>query len=229
MSIAGVDGCRAGWFYVSIEAGALTWDVVADIDALMACLSPGSLVAIDIPIGLPDAGARVCDRQVRHRLGRRGSSVFPAPVRAVLEAGDYAEACRIRRATEGQAMSLQAWNIVPRVASVDRWLRQGRGRSGRLVEVHPELSFCEMAGGPMAWPKRRHEGRRERLTLLRSAFGAEPEMALAWRRGRGCAADDVLDAFAALWSAQRVAEGRALCLPEDPPRDRFGLPMRILA
>ncbi|MEJ2514916.1 MAG: DUF429 domain-containing protein [Gammaproteobacteria bacterium] len=229
MNIAGVDGCPGGWFYAAVEKGRTSWGVVADVDALMRRLRPPRLVAIDIPIGLPDAGPRACDQEARRALGRRGSSVFPAPVRPVLEAGDYEDACRIRRKVEGKAMSRQAWHIVPRIASVDRWLRQCPERAAELVEVHPELCFREMAGGPLAWPKRRPRGRQERLELLRPFFRNTPDAALGWRRGRAVAADDVLDAFAALWSAKRIVEGRALCMPGLPPRDRFGLPMRIMA
>ncbi|MFL5635521.1 MAG: DUF429 domain-containing protein, partial [Gemmatimonadaceae bacterium] len=42
--------------------------------------------------------------------------------------------------------------------------------------------------------------------------------------------DDILDAFAALWTAERVARGAAITLPHaDPPMDSVGLPMRMLA
>jgi hypothetical protein len=41
--------------------------------------------------------------------------------------------------------------------------------------------------------------------------------------------DDILDAFAALWTAERIAPGEAVTLPEVPPRDRHGLPMEMVA
>jgi len=34
--------------------------------------------------------------------------------------------------------------------------------------------------------------------------------------------DDVLDAFAELWSARRIVSGCAVMLPEDAPRDGAG-------
>lgn len=41
---------------------------------------------------------------------------------------------------------------------------------------------------------------------------------------------DILDAFAALWSADRIARGLALRFPEgEPARDASGLPMVIKA
>ena len=127
-------------------------------------------------------------------------------------------------------MSRQAWNLVGKIREVDGLLGRRAGLDGRVFEVHPELAFRELAGGrPMAFPKRTAAGRAERLGFLAAHFGRDVRDALDWRRGRGCAADDVLDAFAVLWSAHRIRSGRALCLPGEPPRDRAGRPMRILA
>jgi predicted RNase H-like nuclease len=44
----------------------------------------------------------------------------------------------------------------------------------------------------------------------------------------GVARDDILDAMAACWTAERIVSGEALCLPDDPPRDARGLRMEIL-
>ena len=41
--------------------------------------------------------------------------------------------------------------------------------------------------------------------------------------------DDLMDAFAALWTAERVIGGNALVVPANPPVDEFGLRMEILA
>ena len=40
--------------------------------------------------------------------------------------------------------------------------------------------------------------------------------------------DDIQDAIAALWTAHRLARGEAKSLPEHPPTDSTGLPMRIV-
>jgi predicted RNase H-like nuclease len=40
--------------------------------------------------------------------------------------------------------------------------------------------------------------------------------------------DDILDAFAALWTAERITSGVAVTLPENKPLDSTGLPMRIV-
>ena len=60
------------------------------------------IVAVDVPIGLLDAyeiGGRECDRKARRDLEQRGSSVFVPPIRAVLNARCYEEACAVSRAS----------------------------------------------------------------------------------------------------------------------------------
>ncbi|MFN2399112.1 MAG: DUF429 domain-containing protein, partial [Gemmatimonadaceae bacterium] len=46
---------------------------------------------------------------------------------------------------------------------------------------------------------------------------------------REAADDDLLDALVALWSAERLVSGTSISLPPDPPRDRFGLRMEMVA
>lgn len=41
--------------------------------------------------------------------------------------------------------------------------------------------------------------------------------------------DDLLDAFAALWTALRIVDGTALEIPTVPERDELGIPMRMFA
>jgi predicted RNase H-like nuclease len=40
--------------------------------------------------------------------------------------------------------------------------------------------------------------------------------------------NDLLDAFAAPWTAERIARGKAETLPPVPPRDPVGLRMEIV-
>lgn len=223
MSAVGVDGCPAGWA-VATDDGAL--HVVTSLADVLA-LAPG-VVGIDMPIGLTEAGPRACDALARRAIGPRRASVFPTPVRAALAAQTHAEASALHRAADGRGLSAQAFGILPRIRDVDAFLRAQPDAAARVVEVHPEVSFAAMNGSAgLAHAKKTAEGRAERLALLAPAFGAAPETA-----GRGVprsalALDDVLDAFAALWSARRVASGTAHRLPEPPPLDVHGLPMAI--
>ena len=158
-------------------------------------------------------------------LGPRRSSVFPAPARSILKTSSYEEACAVSRQVSGRAISKQAYNIVPKITEVDRWLSQSGSLSQHLFEMCPELSFTVMAGRPMRHSKRTPEGRAERIEALRSTFGdvtpfVEPPP-------RGATRDDVLDALAGVWSARRYAAGSCIRLGGEV--DETGLCMAVIA
>jgi predicted RNase H-like nuclease len=232
-TIAGLDGCTAGWVAIvkDVETGAVSWRFVPSLPDLLEDGDPPSLVGIDIPIGLCESGARPCDLMARSLLGPvRGASVFPAPVRGVLVASSYSEACRIRQAADGKKMSKQAWAIVPKIREVDELLQGDPGLRTVVREVHPEVSFYHLNGGvPVVLPKRSWRGMAERIRLLAPHFGENLEGALTAHRKLHAAADDVLDAFAALWSAERLYNSLSATLVGDPPIDATGLPMEINA
>lgn len=233
--VAGVDGCKDGWVVVrrKPDGGKPHVEVFGELRNVFA--DPGfAVIAVDVPIGLLDAavpGGRPCDVAARRMLGsRRASSVFSAPVRAVLDARPYAEAAARTRASSPYELSLsqQSFAIVPKIAEVDGLLSPGD--QGRIVEVHPECSFAAMNGGVgVASKKKRREGREERLRLLteRWAPGVDLERIVEGSRSSGVARDDVVDAMAACWSAERVLGGVAVRLPDDVVVDGRGLRMEI--
>ncbi len=187
------------------------------------------LLGLDMPIGLPDCGPRLCDLEARRRLGfPRGSSVFPAPIRSLLGAGSYQEACELRFLADGRKISRQTWAILPKIRSVDTLLRADPELPDKIREVHPEVCFSILAGRPLEHGKKTKQGREERLRLLESVFGDCVHSAIADRRALGCPLDDLLDAFVACWTAERIYCGQAITLPRDPPRDSTGLRMEIL-
>jgi predicted RNase H-like nuclease len=214
--VLGVDAYRAGWVGAVWDGGGSPVLIAAGtIDELVR--QAGSLggaprvIGIDIPIGLPDGGIRRADVLARRRLGARGSSVFVTPVRAALAAASRSEADRISRELAGIGVSAQAYALRPKVLEVDAWLRAG---DRRVVEVHPELSFAQLAGGAGALPgKKTWDGAHRRRSLLATAgLSVGEQLGAAGRAG----VDDVLDALAAAWTAHRVVTGRAESLP-DPP------------
>jgi predicted RNase H-like nuclease len=229
--VCGIDGCRGGWVAVAkvTETGALIWRRAGSLAALLAEWTP-AVTAADIPIGLPDAGPRQCDVAARRLLGPgRGSSVFPAPIRRLLHAHSYQDACRIRLSVDNKKISKQTYAILPKIRETDELMRNGIGPLTQVREVHPEVSFTFLAGGnPMQYSKRKPEGKRERRALLEPLYGPWLAGALSERKLLGCAEDDIVDAFVALWTAERIAQGKAQTLPETPPKDRYGLPMEIV-
>jgi predicted RNase H-like nuclease len=218
--------------------GAIHARVWPTFAALLAWASEPAIIAVDIPIGLRSAcGERSCDVAARALLKwPRSASVFPTPVRQTLEANSYAQANSRHREITAKGLSKQAFNILEKIAEVDRALRAERRDAERVFEVHPELAFMQLQveqGGPcggISVAKRKPDGHHIRLALLAAAFGTELDAALAAlaERAAGVARrDDVVDAFAALWSARRIAQGKALALPRMPERDAVGLPMVI--
>jgi predicted RNase H-like nuclease len=226
-AVAGLDGCRVGWVMVTVPtvtAGAPRVEVVTDLGLVTEQLERGLLAAaaIDIPIGLSPDRPRPVDREARRRLGARRSSVFPAPVRPVLAATSYAEACQVSRAASGRAISRQLFGILPKIREVDAL--QSPALQDGLFEMHPEVSFAELAGAPMQFHKSTRQGRAERLDALRRAF---PELgAVEDERPRGTQPDDVLDAVVGAWTAQRFVAGRHLQLGGET--DETGLRMEII-
>lgn len=231
--ICGADGCRGGWVALveNLDTREISWRVVPTLRDLAIGKSPPQVIALDVPIGLPDEGSRACDKEARKHLGRgRMSSVFPAPIRPVLQASTHAKASAAGAAVDGRRLSIQTWAIIPKIREVDKFLRAETSLRARVREVHPEICFYFMAGRrPMQFSKRRRAGRDERRSLLVTEFGDVVGRALGDRRSLGCAAHDLLDAFAALWTARRIAKGKAITLPSLPPRDRYGLPMEMVA
>lgn len=226
----GIDGCRAGWLCVSLDGGQGTCraDILGSIPELLR-FGPLAAAAIDMPIGLTGAGPRACEREARKLLGRpRASSIFPVPARPLLSARHYVEACRIGLRTDGRKPSRQSWGIFPKILEMDVFLRSNAELQARVWEAHPEISFRALGGrrAPTS-PKKTREGRRERERLIRSHFGGALRKAQECLPTGGWGMDDLLDAFAVLWTAQRIADGKAVTLPPDPPVDAFGLRMAI--
>lgn len=222
--IAGVDGCRAGWIAMVKDGASIEPRLCASDEELLALFSTCAVVAIDIPIGLAENGPRSCDHHARRFLGRRASSVFPAPLRPLLALRDFAEANRVSRDLQKRGISKQGFAIVPKVAQIDRLLQRHRQLRGRVYEVHPEVSFAAWNGHePIAASKHSKEGLAARRELAMAHFGEDVLLSIPKHAGE----DDVLDALAALWTAERILAGRARDLG-DARLDLTGLPMRIV-
>lgn len=228
--LAGVDGCKGGWVAVEGQPGgkAVSCRRVARLTELLA--STPDIIAVDVPIGLLDTGARKCDREARRILGPRRNSVFPAPLRPMLQANSHAEASAIRSQIEHKRVSIQAWGIIPKIREADELLTENPSRQEMVREVHPEVSFYFMNfERPMAHAKKKAAGKDERLALLRKSYGELIDDILDERANLGCEYDDIIDAFAAFWSAERVACDEAVVIPPSPPTDTYGLRMEMVA
>jgi predicted RNase H-like nuclease/ADP-ribose pyrophosphatase YjhB (NUDIX family) len=227
--VLGVDACATGWVGVLLgPEGRPTVHVartIAELLDLVRATDRPAVVAVDIPIGLPDAGGRLADAEARRALVGKASSLFTTLTRSAYEAETY-EAARAANlaATEGRASaSAQAYALRAKILDVDAWVRARPGIA--VVEVHPELSFARMAGAPVLAGKKTAEGVAERRRVLAAHGLAAP----AWFRGGGFAEDDLLDACAAVWTAARHLAGEAESFPAVPEVFSDGIPAAIRA
>ncbi|MHB0970894.1 MAG: DUF429 domain-containing protein [Thermoanaerobaculia bacterium] len=231
--VAGVDGCPAGWICIRKEIGSseLTAQLFVVAADLFDQRPEPAVIAVDVPIGLSSAQPRFCDVAARKVLSPlRHSSVFPAPIRPALNARTYESACRITEKLSGRGISRQAWGIQGKVRDIDEALRARPHLRERVREIHPEVSFWAWNRSyPMEHAKRADAGRSERLALIASVYGRGAFTQVRERYTRTLAGDDdILDAFAALWTAERIALGTASTLPDAPPVDAEGLRMEIV-
>lgn len=229
--VRGVDGCRAGWLCMSLDsdATAASAQVFADSETLFRD-PEWAVTAIDIPIGLPTSQSRGCDSEARRLLGPRRSSVFPTPMRAALEADSYESACAANKRSCGKRLSKQTYAILPKIREVDASVRGSPALVGTVWEVHPEVSFYFWnRRTPMLHPKRSRFGFSERLQLVKTVFGNVAQEIRESIPRKAAADDDILDALAALWTAQRIHAGTAVKLPHADECDKLGFRMQILA
>ena len=218
--VIGLDGCPTGWVAVVLRDGRVDQvRVVATIDAILDEV-PATHVGIDMPVGLVD-GPRDTDAAARALLPGRASSVFSTAARSVVDgyvAGTvttHAEATARNVEATGSGLSQQAWRLVPKMAEVE-----GLAASGvELTEVHPELAFATIAGGPLprkrSWPglMRRQEVLAELGVDLPTRFDGDT----------AAAPDDVVDAAVCAWVADGLACGASMLrVPERTEQTAHG-------
>ncbi len=229
----GVDGARSGWIAVWEVDEALAFAYYATVAELTVALRDVEVLGVDIPLGLSEHASRAAEVQARRFVGgRRACSIFAAPLRDILQAETQAEASALHRVLDHEkqrGFGVQSFALLPKIRDWDSALRADPAWAEHVFEVHPEVSFAALAGGQgLAAPKKSSEGHRQRRTLLGDHYGAERVASLLERVPRACAQpDDVLDALAAHWSAQRIAAGTAGSLPAVVERDACGLRMGI--
>lgn len=206
---------------------------------LVSGLQPDSIIAVDMPIGLPERairGGREPDWEARKFLGPRRASVFPVPSRQAVYglAQGYAQVCTTARETSDppRAPSKQAFSIFRRIQQIDGTLRQDPAPVRRVFEVHPQVSFTLMNRAPIPEPKKvkgrvNEPGMPCRKELLeRQGFAA---YFLDASPPQGAALDDFYDACACAWSGRRILGREARVFPTPPGVDGEGLQVAIWA
>ncbi len=212
--VLGVDACKRGWIAIAVEDAVTGAYFAEDIQTLVAQAKadgPLDVVAVDMPIGLPDQGQRQADVLARAAIGPLWPAVFMTPVRQALMAPDHATASAINRELTGQGISIQAFGLKPKLFQVEQWVRH---TPVQVVEIHPEVCFARLAGRPLIARKSSWAGAEHRRALLAGAG-----IILAGDLGHAgafAAVDDVLDAGAAAWAARKVLLDDAQPMPNPP-------------
>jgi predicted RNase H-like nuclease len=252
-TLYGIDGCPAGWLVVSLVTGGSelpSAKIFENLSDLNSKLKRGDIVAIDMPIGLPadskeSNNRRICDQEARDALGARRNSVFYTPSRGILaHTGSHKSASRWHKRTTGRGISIQCFHILKKIRELDTWL-QDQKPACRVYEVHPELSFAHWnketeKPGVLLDKKASPSGRAARSDLISNkwevSFDETAEIlgpkscTINGHRQRRWASDDLFDAFAALWTAERIMNGRSICIPTGKAQiDAAGRKMEIHA
>jgi predicted RNase H-like nuclease len=232
VKFVGIDGCRAGWFYVGVDdSDHFSVGIVPKIDEVDEWLARVSVMLIDIPIGLLSKGPseRLCDRVARQMIKPRGSTVFPAPARSALAKDGYEAGSAENLRRLGRKLSRQTWAIASKIKEVDDFLISRRPGS-KIREMHPEVAFCGLNGGlPLLTRKKDREGFDERLSLLRHFYPSADKVVDAARRKfskKELQNDDILDALVGAVTASHYPN--LSTLPELVPLDDEGLPMEMV-
>ena len=225
MAAVGVDACKRGWVALALrENRAPSAHFVSNIACLSEFIPDAGVIAIDIPIGLPERGHRQADKAAKALLGQRRNSVFMTPVRAALEAPTHGAATAIATELTGIGISQQAYALRSKILEVEEWLLRARCP---VYEVHPEVSFTAMIGRPARAPKKSWQGMVERRDALIeqgiALDGIDPEV------GAVVGVDDMIDAAAAAWRAARLLAGAASSFPDPPELDSAGRQIAIWA
>jgi predicted RNase H-like nuclease len=228
VAVLGVDACRTGWAGILLEDdGSVRGVYAADIAALAsraATVAKLAVIAIDMPIGLPDTGQRAADALARAAVGPRWRSVFMTPVRPALREPTHTAASRRSHELAGGGISQQAFALRGRIMEVDEW---ARGMATGVIEVHPEVCFATLAGTHVRDGKKSWAGAALRRRLLdQEGILLGDDLGQV---GGQAAVDDVLDAAVAAWSARRYAAGTARSYPDPPEVFSDGYPSAIWA
>lgn len=204
--------------------------VVESLHGFLQNCGSQSTIFVDIPIGLGSADVpRYLDQVARHYLpASLRSSVFETPCRPAVYAADYTESRQINKDFTGKSVSVQAWNICPRIKEVDTILRNSVSMRTAFYEAHPEICFQQLKGTPLLYKKKTREGHSERMEILSNSIEDINEIIesfLKLHKRSEVQPDDALDACCLLVSAQ-IWDRRSF-IKAKTDVDEEGIPMRM--
>jgi predicted RNase H-like nuclease len=225
---AGIDGCKAGWILITFDEGEEKYEILRSREDLKEAFETFDRVFIDMPIGLEDEDyTREADALLRKKLGGEyAASVFSPPIRPALTAPSYVEANMISHEYTEKKLTLQSWNITPKIQMVDELLRADEELIDKVLESHPELLFQKLNGGMIYQKKNLKKGIKHRLKIIEDR---EPIAEDFFRdikedfRRNEVEEDDIVDAMVLAYCAKMSEEEGIKTLPEELPYDSEGM------
>ena len=227
MKTAGIDGCKAGWILITFDEDP-AYKILRTDKELKQELIEADLTFIDMPIGLEDEDyTRKCDELLRKKLGAEyASSVFSPPIRPALHAPSYVEASMQSYEYTEKKLTIQAWNITPKIRVLDALLTEDSELRKKVLESHPELLFMNLNGGMIYQKKNTKKGLRHRLDLIKEqepiAADFFREIKEEYRRNE-VDEDDIVDAMALALAAKWSPVKGIKTIPDEPESDASGL------
>lgn len=236
MTVVGIDGCPAGWIAIICKDDEWSFGVFSSIDELVSEFPQADYYLIDMPMGLGDKHiTRNLDNSMRNLLKPRHSTVFQAPAREVLKAESYEEANSINRSILGKGLSIQTWNIVPKIKELDYFLRNKNAKElkNRFFESSPELCFAGFNGGkPILTRKSTSQGANQRRSIIFRITGNSYSINLindilnSYKRYQ-VRLDDILDAYIlCITGCYGALKGFSEILNDNYSEDSYGIPLR---
>lgn len=234
--VVGVDGCKYGWIAIAIDTdGNFELSKHLNFESIFKIYPKANKYLVDMIVGL---GSHSLERNIE-KLARvklkpnRTSSVFTPPCREAVYEKDYASAKLKNIAITGKSISIQAWNIVPKIIEVDQFLIKNKSFQHKIFEAHPEICFATLNNGiPMLEKKSKLEGINERIKLLQKLFSKSNSI---FKKGRQLFLkkevkdDDIVDALVlALTGFLGEKNGYEFISDKPIKQDTHGLEMKMI-
>ncbi len=223
--IIGIDGCRAGWFAVWQDPKRVIRSrVFCNARDLIPYFEKKEVITIgiDMPVVLSNSIPREADRLARKLLGKKSSSIFTAPTPKLLIQKTYEDAAKFSKENYGKSISIQSWHLFPKIKDLSEITNH---KHFKIHEIHPELSFRSMNNNAAILERKKDpKGFEMRKALLKREFAMlDFQKIRVQYLKKDVSNDDILDALAVLWSAQRVARNEATFLPDNPTKPNMSI------
>ncbi len=231
----GIDGCRSGWCVCLLGSDTKEVKLYRTIAEVFDDHPEAERVFIDIPMGLSDKDFhRTIDSEIRVLLKPyKHQSVFTPPCREALDVAGYREALSINRNITGKGISIQSWNLSPKIRELDLLLHNQPLLRDKIYESHPETCFYFLNREKVITSsKKTEEGIKDRLHLL-NEFEPETEdvfkQAMKAYQRKEMAADDIVDALCLSVSATLSGKLGIHLIRDRANTDSHHIPLRIAA